>query len=94
MYNKRETIGTLSKYASLEEVQRELDAAKDKAKKDGYKDLELEIEDDYGCLSIIITGKRPENEVERTRRLAHQRTQEDNEREMYERLKVKYGKAT
>jgi len=81
----------LDTYTDLDIIQKDLERVIARGKKEGWKKLQLEIEDAGG---IVITGQRPETKAERKKRLKadqkDERSRETDERELYESLKAKF----
>jgi FKBP-type peptidyl-prolyl cis-trans isomerase 2 len=80
-------------YTRIEEVIEQLQEALAAQNRGEWKDLSLEIDDEYGTQSIILTGSRPENDKERQIREADEARSEEYQRKQYEALKKKFGSA-
>ena len=86
--------GKIDSYSSLDKVIDDLQTIREIALKDGYTNLNLDIEayDYYGSLRVIaqVTGRRPQTKQEEAKDKARDEAQKAAEMEQLARLKAKY----
>jgi hypothetical protein len=84
-------------YASIERAIEILQAALAEQQAGKWKDLMIELREEYGDPVVAITGMRPETDKERVKREAEEKQQairgEKWERQQYEALKKKFEPA-
>ncbi len=81
-------------YKSLNDVLDILNKAKAATERGEWRELylETEIEHDYGgdSTNIVLTGMRPETDVERNKRADEMVKREEYQRQQYEQLKKRF----